>query len=163
MNRHCTPWYFPKSNKVVSMCVKQTFLSMLSCRLHLGKRFSTGFVWATYETILANSYVQWVTGLGFGTEVAVLFHQKLILCEINTHRKIMPLRTRVACATWCHSSIYQRGERRRSRPLYTVAAGCRRKTLTPLCKPLSAVFSWCQYEVMDDTLASSVADSVRCM
>ena len=35
--------------------------------------------------------------------------------------EIMPLRIKVACATWCHCGICQSGERRRSGHLYTVS------------------------------------------
>ena len=43
------------------------------------------------------------------------------------HREILPLRIAVACATWCHSGIYQSGKRRRSEHLYTKTVGCQIK------------------------------------
>ena len=43
------------------------------------------------------------------------------LGSVHLHREIMPLGIAVACASWCHSSICQSGERRMSGHLYTVA------------------------------------------
>ena len=45
------------------------------------------------------------------------------------HREIMPLGIAVACATWCHSSICQSGERRMSGHLYTMVVGYQIKAI----------------------------------
>ena len=56
---------------------------------------------------------------------------------------VMPLKIAVAWVTWCQSGIYQSGDRRRNRPLYTMAVGCKMKAQSTLCYPLSTDFTWC--------------------
>ena len=58
------------------------------------------------------------------------------LSRLALHREIMPLRIAAACATWCHSSNCQSGERMMSGYLYTVAFEYQIKAHTTLCQPL---------------------------
>ena len=74
----------------------------------------------------------------------------------------MPLGVAMACATWCDSSICQSRERRMSGHLYTVAVGYQNKGLDNTMPVTVNCIYRTSLWMMDGTLESSVADSVRC-
>ena len=118
------------------------YLGLLFVPKH-GKR-KPGMQWAlflkyTQFTRKSKQYARPTAAISYGPgpsqlqkACCLLLRSQMMMMMINMHitlyyflsiwhREIMPLRRAVTCATWCHSSICQSGERRMSGHLYTVA------------------------------------------